>query len=298
MAEARRLHRYDTRWVVRLAPSERARFVLHRRDGSPFYDFAVETDALACRTAGARTGAAPASYVHALGDSFTMGWGVAGADSWPARLDGLLGDRGEVVNLGVDGFGAIAATGRSLETWAARPPRAAVYLFSANDFDDDARASAEAARNPAVHGAKIAFDALRRRVWLANAPFVAVWWRRFRPSLAAAPAPPPAGRALAEAPPPDPGEPEPPTATASAVLAYRDFAASRGVRLLLLALDAPESRRMVAFARERGIDARLLDAPPSLFLADGHLNEDGNRQLAALVARALAEAPRAIRTSR
>ena len=291
VAEARRLHRYDPRWVVRLAPSERARFVLHRPDGSPLYDFEIKTDALACRTAGTTTGAAPASYVHALGDSFTMGWGVAGEASWPARLDGLLGGRGDVVNLGVDGFGAIAATGRSREMWAARPPRAAVYLFSPNDFDDDARATAEAARSPAVHAGKRVFDALRRRAWLANAPFVAVWWRRFRPSRAAAPAPPPAGGVLAEATPPASAEPEPPAATAAAVLAYRDFAASQGVRFILLALDAPESRRMVAFARGRGIDARLLDVPPSLFLAEGHLNEDGNRQLAALVARALAEGP-------
>ena len=267
---------------MRLAPSERARFVLHRPDGSAFYDFEVETDALACRTSGVRTGAAPPSYVHALGDSFTMGWGVEAQDAWPARLDALLGGRGE----------AIAATGRSRETWPARPPRAAVYLFSPNDFDDDARASAEAGRGPLVHAGKRGFDALRRRVWLANAPFVAVWWRRFRPALAAEPAPPAAGGVLSEAAPPAASELEPPEATAAAVLSYRDLAASRGVRFLLVALDAPESRRMVAFARARGIDARILAAAPSLFLAEGHLNEEGNRQLAVYVARALTE-PRA-----
>ncbi len=291
VAEARKLHRYDAAWVVRLVPDARARFVLHRPDGSTLYDFEVATDELACRVSGARPAGTPVAYVHALGDSFTMGWGVAAEAAWPARLDALLGGRGEVVNLGVDGFGALAATGRSREVWPRRPARAAVYLFSPNDFDDDARAAAEAARGPVIHALRRGLDALRRTTWLANAPFVAVWWRRFRPGLAAAPAPPGPGGVLREVAPGPLEAREPPPATAGAVLAYRGFAASHGAQFVLLALDGPEGRRMVAFARGRGIEAHLLDVPPSLFLAEGHLDEEGNRQLAAFVARLLGEPP-------
>jgi len=45
----------------------------------------------------------PRGAILAVGDSFTMGFGVADADSWPARLESLLGR--PVVNAGVAGWG-------------------------------------------------------------------------------------------------------------------------------------------------------------------------------------------------
>lgn len=293
VAEARRLHRYDPAWVVRLEPDAHVRFVLHRRDGSLLYDFAVDTDALGCRVASA-SGAAPASprggrHVHALGDSFTMGWGVAGHESWPARLDALLGGRGDVVNLGVDGFGAVAATGRSREVWPARPARAAVFLFSPNDFDDDARAAASAAEGALVHAGRRGLDALRRATRLANAPFVAAWWLRFRPSRVLAPAGPSRPGLLREAAPSGPPEPAPPGATADAVLAFGDFAATHGARFVVLAFDGPEGRRMDAFCRAHGIETHLLAVAGELRIpGEGHLNAEGNRQVAGFVAGLLA----------
>jgi hypothetical protein len=40
-----------------------------------------------------------------------------------------------VLNLGVDGFGAIGATAKSQELAERYPPACAVYLFSPNDLD-------------------------------------------------------------------------------------------------------------------------------------------------------------------
>lgn len=303
VAEARRLHRYDPAWVVRLEPDAHVRFVLHRRDGSLLYDFAVDTDALGCRVAAA-SGPAPASApgardVHALGDSFTMGWGVDGDASWPARLDALQGGRGNVVNLGVDGFGALAATGRSLEVWPARPARAAVYLFSPNDFDDDARATASVAEGALVHAGRRGLDALRRATWLANAPFVAAWWVRFRPSRAMTPAGPARPGLLREAAPSGAGEPAPPDATADAVLAFGGFAETHGARFVVLAFDEPEGRRMGAFCRAHGIETHLLAVPEELRIpGEGHLSAEGNRQVADFVSGLLAGGIPATGTSR
>lgn len=79
--------------------------------------------------------------VHAIGDSMTMGWGISYNCSYPAILDSLLDKKYRVLNLGVDGFGAIAATEKSMALWKKFPAKYAIYLFCYNDFDDDQNVS-------------------------------------------------------------------------------------------------------------------------------------------------------------
>ncbi|MEM8931860.1 MAG: GDSL-type esterase/lipase family protein [Acidobacteriota bacterium] len=73
--------------------------------------------------------------IVALGDSFTFGHGVEVADAWPARLDAQLGDRVEVVNLAVTGYG----TDQQLLRFEAmgerfRPDAVVLGLFVGNVF--------------------------------------------------------------------------------------------------------------------------------------------------------------------
>lgn len=289
--EMRRVHRYSRTSWVDLVPSRSVHLRLDRPDGSRLLDFHVTTSPEGLRVPQtARPPASPpARFVHAVGDSFTMGWGVEAEKAWPAELQARLPEGMGVLNLGVDGFGALGATAKSMALADRFPPALAIYLFSPNDLEDDERA---AAGRPAVaHLAMEAFDALRRISAVANLPFALRYWLFYRAAAAAAPAPPipidgpPTDRLVrpepdvATLPAPDPRHP-----TFVALRRYRDFLAGRGARLAVLVLSTQQpSLRAYRFCREQGIEAALFDLPPELRIPDdGHFNEGGNRAVAAL----------------
>ena len=298
----RRLHRYSRTSRVDLAPGESVHLRIDRSDGSPLLNFLVTTGADGFRVAD-RPGdddlpppAAPGirRYVHAIGDSYTMGWGVDASSSWPAQLSGLLPKELRVVNLGVDGFGAVGATAKSMALASRYPPAHAVYLFVPNDFEDDERAVAVAGRPALVHLATEALDAVRRHTAIAAVPFAIRYFMQFRvgparPADGAGTAADPA-RLMVAAPPtsalptPDPRRP-----TFSAMAGYWRFLQERGAELTVLVLSTqPQSLETLRFCRERGIPAVLVEVPPEMRLADeGHFDARGNRALAGLVARLL-----------
>ena len=140
----RQVHGYSRVARVDLRPSQSARLRIERRGGEPLFDFRVTTGSDAFRIVEGAAEDAPrgARYVHAIGDSYTMGWGVDAALSYPAQLARRLGPGLAVLNLGVDGFGAIGATAKSRALADRYPPAAAVYLFCPNDLDDDVQAAA------------------------------------------------------------------------------------------------------------------------------------------------------------
>jgi hypothetical protein len=286
--EMRRIHRYSRAWRVDLVPSTSARLRLDRSDGSPLLDFRLATGEDGFRLSASAPAAAPETrFVHAIGDSYTMGWGVDAPDSWPAVLDRRLPGGLRAVNLGVDGFGALGATGKSMALADRYPPALSIYLLSPNDASDDEQAASVAARPLAAHLASEAFDAVRRASYLANVPFAVRYRRQFRFGPARpAPASGGADAALdrplldmARLPAPDPRLP-----TFPALLRYRDFLAGRGARLVVLVLSTQlESLRAYRFCREQGIEAVLFDTPPAMRIPDeGHFNAAGNRAVAAL----------------
>jgi len=125
-----------------LGPDRQARFVVRRPDGGELWDFAARTSALSlrCGAAGAKElpPAQPGqSIVHCIGDSFTFGWGVEFEESYPSVLQQLLGDRHLVLNLGDASFGLIAATTKSDLIAARYSPDVIVWQFDDSDFDDD-----------------------------------------------------------------------------------------------------------------------------------------------------------------
>lgn len=288
--EMRRLHRYSRSARVDLRPSQSGRLRLDRTDGQPLLDFRLTTGPDGFRVVDDRSAAAApanARFVHAIGDSYTMGWGVEASDSYPALLARRLEPQLQVINLGVDGFGAIGATRKSLALADRFPPVLAVYLFSPNDFEDDERAAAVARRGVVSHAANEALDFVRRESFLAGVPFALRYRLQFQAGPARPSAPPPAAVELLV--PPPAALPEPPKGhpTFQAIGEYRDALASRGARLLVLVLSTqPESLAAYRFCREQGIEAHLFELPPTLRLPDeGHFNAAGNRAVAELVAR-------------
>ncbi|MFZ2488860.1 MAG: GDSL-type esterase/lipase family protein [Anaerolineae bacterium] len=96
------------------------------------FSFRVRTDAR-----GARGPALPAPVdVAALGDSFTFGYGVNEAATWPARLAALTGLR--IANLGVNGYGPQSELARLHSDALPLRPRVIVWQFFTNDCDDAA----------------------------------------------------------------------------------------------------------------------------------------------------------------
>jgi len=297
--QARQVHRYSRLWGIDLAPSKSAHLrIVDRKRGGDLLNFILSTGDDGFRTPdGDREDRRPekpsARFVHAVGDSYTMGWGVGYESSYPAILDKLLEGEYRVLNLGVDGYGALGATGKSMALSDRFPPAHAIYLFSPNDFEDDERALAVARRSSATHFAVESLDRLRRHSYLANVPF-ALKWRLFFEKAAAGQA-----SALGEEPaslvgprdllidPPletlpalDPSHP-----TLARIAAYRSFLESRGARLLVLALsNQPPSLACYRFCLGQGIPSHLIELPWSLRLpGDGHFNPRGNDVLARLV---------------
>ena len=67
--------------------------------------------------------------VHVFGDSFTFGFGVANADTWPNLLSELLGDRVNVLNYGVIGY-SLEQMHLALEAHLDRVERGDVVIFA------------------------------------------------------------------------------------------------------------------------------------------------------------------------
>ena len=292
--EMRRVHRYSRVARVDLRPSQSAALRIDRADGSPLFDFRLTTGPDGFRIEEKAAPPPPgARFVHAIGDSYTMGWGVSASDSYPARLDAKLGPELRVLNLGVDGFGAIGATAKSRALADRFPPAHAVYLFSPNDLEDDLRAAAVARRPEVSHLVHEVFDAARRTSYLAGIPFAL----RYRVQFKAGAAPDANGEKAAEASGPDPRAlllPEPPALppppgdhpTFTAIRDYRDFLAGRGARLTVLVLSTqPDSLMAYRFCREQGIEVHLFEVAPAMRIPDeGHFNAAGNEAVASLVA--------------
>jgi hypothetical protein len=277
---------------VDLRPSQSAALRIDRADGAPLFDFRLTTGPDGFRIEENAPPQQPGGrFVHAIGDSYTMGWGVSASDSYPARLAAKLGPQLRVLNLGVDGFGAVGAVAKSRALADRFPPAHAVYLFSPNDPDDDRRAVAVVRRSAPVHAAQEALDGLRRASYLAGIPFALRYRVQFRAGAPAAATTETTATAVATTlvllPEPE-GAPEPPElqATFTALREYRDFLAVRGARLTVLVLsNQPESLAAYRFCRAQGIEARLFDVPEALRIpGEGHFNATGNEAVASLAA--------------
>jgi hypothetical protein len=302
--QARQVHAYSERWYVDLVPERTAHLWLRDRSGGNVFNFLLTTNRHGFRSFDRPrdssvddleqpAGRAGVTLVHALGDSYTMGWGVDYTSSYPALLDFLLPPEYRVLNLGADGYGTIAATEKSMQLAERFPPQHAIYLFSPNDFEDDARAVATAQRSRAVHALFRGLDGLRRHSYLANLPFVLRLERQFGAALSpdagargktlAADRADPAALLLDSGPMPDPAAEANPSL--AQIERYARFLQARGARLSVLVLSRqPASLAFYAFCRKLGLDVQLIEMPEAMRLrGDGHFNLVGNYSLARLL---------------
>lgn len=302
--QARQIHAYSERWYVDLRPERTAHLWLLDRSGGNVFNFVLTTNRYGFRTFDRQRdasfddldqpeGRTGVKLIHAVGDSYTMGWGVDYTSSFPALLDFMLPAEYRVLNLGADGYGTIAATEKSMQLSERFPPYHAIYLFCPNDFEDDRRAVATARRPRAVHALFRGLDFLRRHSYLANLPFVLRLESRFGTTLL--PDPGARGKTFA-AERADPrgllveAEPGPaPAAESKASLAqiarYAAFLRGRGAHLTVLVLSRQqESLTFYSFCSKLGLDVHLIDLPePMRLRGDGHFNLLGNYSVARLL---------------
>ena len=292
---SRRVHRYSPQWKVDLMPDAVAHLWLPgSSNADPLYNFIVTTDGDGQRTHDRRrdhpSPAPDTRYVHAIGDSFTMGWGVDYTSSYPALLEAMLPPPYRVLNQGVDGFGTLAATEKSMASWDRFPASHVVYLFSANDVTDDETALAIRERSVPLQRFWHAYDMVRRHSYLANVPFALHWNVAFRGRHASsipsgerlrldAPA-----RSIVVTPDPAVTSLDEPTPSMKQIGRYHRFVTGHGARLTVLAIaGSPESVRFHRHCEQQGMDVHMIDVPAEWRLTDdGHFNAMGNYAVARL----------------
>jgi hypothetical protein len=229
--------------------------------------------------------------VHAIGDSHTMGWGLNYEATYPAQLDFLLPGKTGVLNLGLNSFGTVAATEKSMHLWSKYPAMLSIYLFCENDYDDD-RIAARHSRRPAVlHSMFDVWNFLRRNTYCANVPYAVYEWGYWK-SLRTAGTQTLTGDKTIFAEHSDrieftkPGsassDPTKGALSKSALLKYKKFLDSQGVPLWVLCFGKnANSMDFGSFCSENGLEAFIMSVPESVTLyRDGHLNQLGNYQVA------------------
>lgn len=289
--QARQVHRYAIWSKVDFRPDRRAELRLPDGKGADLFRFEVQTNDLGIRVEDrlsweTRSRAATGkTIIHCLGDSYTMGWGVSAGEAYPARLGELLGGAHLVLNLGVDGYGLIAATEKSRRVGRVWRPAWRVYLFSPNDPGDDAIAIEVRRRSPIEHEAWLFLDAARERSYLANLPFVLKWAYYFRPGRW--PAAQPGAKApdaediaaRARATPPLTGP------TAEALMRLQADCWRSDCRVLVAFTDdQPASLAALRLCQEAGLPSLVCPVPTDELLpGDGHFAPAGHRRLAEAV---------------
>ena len=291
--EFRQIYRYHPQWYTDFEPDTSTVVRLGGGDGGFFQNFLMTINAHGFRDWDRaidhpRSTRSAITRVHAIGDSFTMGWGVNFESSYPVMLEGLLGDGYEVVNLGLNGFGAVGASGKSRTVAKAFPADLVVYLASDNDYADDEHAANHAARPAIIHWALDGVNWLRRHSYLAATPWALRWWLYFRASVNQEIEPrvveiSPGIAALDDDAPPDPHLGG---VTKAAISEYAQELAAHDVAFVVIAHgDGAVARDIYRYCRQAGINAHLIDVAPRLKLAgEGHFNREGNRAVAEFVA--------------
>ena len=136
-----------------------------RLSGHPDFSCRVRTNGRGLRTPFER---GPVDVI-ALGDSFTFGYGVDEAETWPARLAELTG--WSVANLGVSGYGPQSELALLRSEGPALPPRLLLWQFFANDLEDASLFALAAVRRP--RSVRLAAPGAGRSPSSAGSPFAA-----------------------------------------------------------------------------------------------------------------------------
>ena len=277
---------------IDLRPGQHVTLALPRYDGEDLFRFHLNTDGHGLRKP--VPGVGPGRVVHCIGDSLTMGWGVNDDETFPAALGRALGDGHRVVNAGSTAYGLIAAAEKSRRISDAFPPATVIYLFCPNDFEDDAVTAAVQGRSSTRHVIARVMDTLKRKSYALNVPYALQsrgYWREARrgevnaffaldayKEMTSADL----GRLAADATLPE-------NETTRALQALQRSCADQGRLLVVVVSDAaPASLALLRFCRENRIRCEACPIGAALRIpGDGHFTPEGNRLLAAQVAKLL-----------
>lgn len=302
--EFRQAFRYSDQYAFDYRLDESSHLKMPTKQGDYLYNFLVVTDEYGLRTdenlAKSRLRAldhvrnpdVKAEIVHAIGDSFTMGWGVSYDNSWPAQLNEMTPKTTSVLNVGLARWGATAATGKSQELWDRFPANHVIYFFFENDFDDDRALEGVRAKNGFYHVGRGLYDDLRRYSYLLNLPGYFKYKKYFADTMGEATGNDHSQKhvdvrvdQLQVYPKLEQIEPDPTDPTLISIANYARFVKQKGARFSIVALDRPNARIVARFAQQLDVDMYLLDLPAMAFLPkDGHFNPLGNELVAKFIA--------------
>lgn len=309
--QSRQYHSYSPLWGQDMIPNSVAHMQLSSYNDLFLYNFLVTINQFGFRThdreldspllpisAASKVVGAPSRFVHAIGDSFTMGWGVNFQDSYPAILDWLAPTEFQVLNLGLDAYGTIAATEKSISLWDRFPADVAIQLFYHNDFKDDVDLIQLRQQPRWRHRIRTLGAFLERYTYVANLYPAIFWYKSFdelRKNATVRPDKVLVRKSVGELIPrtdldldtisiDDPDHP-----TYRQIGEYHRFLKSKEARLVVLIIDMGiEAQAYYKYCRQAGIEAYLLSfQSPMLLVADGHFNRAGNWTLAKFAQRVI-----------
>ena len=302
--QSRQFHGYSSRWGQDMVPDSVAHMQLRTDNDLLLYNFLITINQFGFRTydreldspllpatAASKMVGSPSRFVHAIGDSFTMGWGVNFQDSYPAILDWLAPSGFQVLNLGLDSYGTIAATEKSMSLWDHFPAEVVVQLFYQNDFKDDVGLIQLRQLPPWRHRIRTLGALLERHTYTANLYPAIFWYKYFeglRKHTTARPDKVLFQENVSELIPrtdfdlnvisiDNPDHP-----TYRQIGKYHRFLKSKEARLVVLIINTGiEAQAYYKYCRQDGIETYLIDFPGLMHLVgDGHLNRTGNWALA------------------
>jgi hypothetical protein len=292
--DSRAVYRYHPRWRTDFVPNATAA-IRWRVDEGWVLNFLVTTNEYGFRwydrTIDHPLRRVPGQMiVHAVGDSFTMGWGVNYEASYPAYLQRNLGSDALVLNLGLNAYGTVGATEKSIVISEVFPPDVVVYLATDNDYEDDVVARRFSEYPGILRMALDGFDVLRRHFYLANVGHALRWWLYYRDVFAPRDEPEEPGAKpgeITESVDDGPSESTLGVASKNALRSFADRLQERGVPLIVLTHGTgPVAGDLARFCREHGIEVHHLAVPPALHLyREGHFNALGNERLAGVVSK-------------
>lgn len=174
---ARQVYCYTNWQRADLRPNRQATLVQTRTDGTDLLRFTMSTNELGMRNQGptdrlvSPKSQTARTVVHCIGDSLTMGWGVDDDQTYPAFLSRSLDDSHLVLNVGMQGYGILAAAEKSRRIAEIYQPNVVLYVFCPNDFDDDPHTQVVQSRSSAHHAMWYGIDFAREYTYVANIPW-------------------------------------------------------------------------------------------------------------------------------
>ena len=290
----RQTYRYHHKWYTDFNPNSSTRIVLKDSKGSYFFNFVITINELGFRTHDRKLDShlVPKSkekIIHAIGDSFTMGWGVNYGASYPAILDFNLPEEYRVLNLGLNGYGVIAATEKSLKIARRFMPDIVIYLATENDYSDDEKAMTHVKRSKMIHKSYDILNFLRQNSYMASVPFALYWWTHYRQTIDINEDDFPQEKCLHRFVPENfkirddivASDPSMGRHSKPALMKYNAFLKKNNIPFIVVSHDSGKvSKDIHAFCQENGIDSYWISTPGNFRLSkEGHFNYVGNYKL-------------------